>query len=407
METHPFFALLLMYLKFVAVPEMKQISTNGHCIYFSPNYIDKLYDYELDYILCHQIMHIIFGHIWLPIDRTGYDCHFACDIQINANLTKCGFVEERYPHLGYIYRNIPGEKVDVYEMTAGEIFERLPYSLYIFDERTRNKFFIDDDTYWSKKEDIGSLGEIILDLPKEDGMSRKKDKKKEKVSEGSGYLKQEWQGRAVSTVKAMKMLTKDASNVPDFMKRIIEKTEKPTVDWRKVLNNFVQEQICDYSFSPPDIRFSDTGFFLPDFNEKEFITKDILFMVDTSGSVGDKELAAVYSEIKGAIEQFGGRLMGKLGFFDADVTPPLPFESVGELMKIIPYGGGGTDFRVIFDYIRMNYIDELPACIVIFTDGYGSYPAESETMGIPVLWIINSEFTPPWGKIIHITSSIE
>ena len=33
METHPFFALLLMYLKFVAVPEMKKISTNGHCIY--------------------------------------------------------------------------------------------------------------------------------------------------------------------------------------------------------------------------------------------------------------------------------------------------------------------------------------------------------------------------------------
>ena len=111
----------------------------------------------------------------------------------------------------------------------------------------------------------------------------------------------------------------------------------------------------------------------------------------------------MYSEIRGAIEQFAGKLTGKLGFFDADVTPPLPFENVGDLMNIIPYGGGGTDFTVIFDYIRNNYKDELPACIVIFTDGDGPYPPQSEAMGIPVLWILNNfEFAPPWGKTTRI-----
>ena len=184
---------------------------------------------------------------------------------------------------------------------------------------------------------------------------------------------------------------------------MIKKMKEPTIDWKKILNNFVQEQTCDYSFSPPDRRFSDTGFFLPDFTEKDFVSKEILFMVDTSGSVEDKDLAIVYSEIKGAIEQFGGKLTGKLGFFDAEITPPLPFESVSDLMRIIPYGGGGTDFRVIFDYIRRNHPEDLPACIVIFTDGDGPYPEETETMEIPVLWIINNfEITPPWGKITRI-----
>jgi predicted metal-dependent peptidase len=107
-------------------------------------------------------------------------------------------------------------------------------------------------------------------------------------------------------------------------------------------------------------------------------------MVDTSGSIEDEDLAIVYSEIRGAIEQFVGKLTGKLGFFDAAVTPPLPFENVGDLMNIIPYGGGGTDFTVIFDYIRNNYRDEFPACIVIFTDGNGPYPSQAEAMGIPV-----------------------
>ena len=126
-------------------------------------------------------------------------------------------------------------------------------------------------------------------------------------------------------------------------------------------------------------------------------------MADTSGSVNDEDLAIVYSEIRGAIEQFGGKLTGKLGFFDAAVTTPIPFENVSDLMSIIPYGGGGTDFTVIFNYIRNNCNGKLPACIVIFTDGDGPYPSESETMEIPVLWIINnSDITPPWGKITRI-----
>ena len=63
------------------------------------------------------------------------------------------------------------------------------------------------------------------------------------------------------------------------------------------------------------------------------------------------------------------------------------------------YGGGGTDFRVVFEYIRHEMSDQLPACIVIFSDGIGPYPAEVQALGIPVLWIINNiKTTPPLGK---------
>jgi predicted metal-dependent peptidase len=264
------------------------------------------------------------------------------------------------------------------------------------------------------------LGEIVIDLPELDGMLREiKDEPSscsaeegdsEETDGGSGGaegdLKQEWQGRAASAASGVASMgdnSKGYDDVPDFVKRMIDKMKEPTIDWKKILNNFVQERICDYSFAPPDRRFSDSEFFLPDFNEKDFVSKEVLFMVDTSGSVEDEDLAIVYSEIRGAIEQFGGKLMGKLGFFDADVTPPLPFENVGDLMSIIPYGGGGTDFTVIFDYIHNNCKDELPACIVIFTDGDGLYPSESDAMGIPVLWIINNfDITPPWGTTTRI-----
>ena len=35
------------------------------------------------------------------------------------------------------------------------------------------------------------------------------------------------------------------------------------------MNDFIQEEVVDYSFTPPDRRFDDSPFFLPDFNGKE------------------------------------------------------------------------------------------------------------------------------------------
>ena len=417
MESDPFFALLLMYLKFVAVPEMKKMSTNGQCIYFSPDFVDKLYEHELDFVLCHQIMHIIYGHIFRPFDLAGDDYHFACDILVNANLCSYDFASSRFSHLGDIHYKIPGQDINPAEKTAEEIYGLLPYNIYMFDERTRSRFLIDNDLMWDKDATEIS-GEIIIDIPKQssilrDGLIIESFCEGDLTDGGCGSddgLKEEWKGRVALVAKSI--LSEDtnsigAGNVPEFVKRMIEKMGKPSIDWKNILNNFLQECICDYSFSPPDRRFLDTGFFLPDFNEKDFVSKEILFMVDTSGSVNDEDLAKVYSEIKGAIEQFGGKLTGRLGFFDADVIPPIPFDSISDLMRIIPYGGGGTDFTVIFDYIRNNYNNELPSCVVIFTDGYGPYPAETETRGIPILWIINNlRITPPFGRTVRLLQDL-
>ena len=303
MESHPFFAMLLMYLKFVAVPGMKKMSTNGRCICFAPDFVDKLYEYELDYILCHQIMHIIYGHIWRPFDRKGDNYHYACDVLTNIRLYNCGFTDERYPHLGEVQMKIPGEK-SLVDMSEEEIFEILPYNLYVFDERTRSRLLMDNDLWWGQMEDVGTSGEIIIDIPETEVVIRTH-------SDEYDTLREEWHGRAALAAKTMKLSSSDdkgVGDVPDFVKRMIEKMKEPIIDWKKILNNFIQERICDYSFSPPDRRYADTGFFLPDFNEKDFVCKEVLFMVDTSGSVEDEDIAMVYSEIKGAIEQFGGKL---------------------------------------------------------------------------------------------------
>ena len=113
--------------------------------------------------------------------------------------------------------------------------------------------------------------------------------------------------------------------------------------------------------------------------------------------------AQLMSEVKGAIDQFGGKLQGYLGFFDAKVVPPVAFDSSDELLKIKPYGGGGTRFDIIFDYVNQYMIDNLPKCIVILTDGNALFPDVKLTNNIPVLWgIINSDVTPPWGRFVKV-----
>ena len=169
------------------------------------------------------------------------------------------------------------------------------------------------------------------------------------------------------------------------------------------MNQFVQEEITDYSFSPPDRRFDDSPFFLPDFNMPEEEVRDILFMIDTSGSMSDDQITAAYSEIKGAIDQYDGRLQGWLGFFDAEVVEPKRFEDEEEFRAIRPAGGGGTRFDIIFSYVEKHMQDQLPVSIIILTDGYARFPKEKKAMGIPVLWLLNNEdVEPPWGKVARI-----
>ena len=255
-------------------------------------------------------------------------------------------------------------------------------------------------------------GNPIDDLDAGNGRSTNANGKKDGLDDHSKWgkleddeaLKDAWVKRIEDAAEAISV--RDPSNesglLPLFAQRILQKLRKPQTDWRTVLNDFIQEEISDYSFYPPDRRFGDSPFFLPDFNEKEETVEDILFMIDTSGSMSDAMIAAAYSEIKGAIDQFNGKLKGWLGFFDAAVIEPEPFENEEEFSIIRPAGGGGTNFRIIFEYATKR-MEKLPASIIILTDGYADFPDERLACGIPVLWLLNNEkVTPPWGKVTRI-----
>ena len=413
LKQQPLFAMLLMHMRFVAVPDRYQMSTNGESIFVSPNQLEKYTDNELMYLLCHQMMHIIMGDIWRHIKLAGDEYHYKCDLIADDILLKRGL----------------NRKMCVYMKGITPLIEVDEYG----EEKIIHRRMIDTDEFWGYIPCEDEEQVVILEsvFGTTDGEAEVKDKKQweessqnisddeteESAGNGGRCGKSEQQNNQNSnaelTKKKLQQLWKDRLDacskhydmtlLNEAIALKIGEGQKPKVDWRKELVEFLQEETFDYSFCPPDRRTSEMEFFLPDFNEKDFVLKNVMFWVDTSGSVNTDELGEAYSEIKGALEQFEGKLVGELGFFDTSVTEPEPFESVDELYSIEAYGGGGTDFRPVFDYISDERADNLPACVIIYTDACGAFPNEADVPDIPILWLVNNnEETPPFGKTVRV-----
>ena len=510
-----FYGLLLMHVKFGLTDEVEHGGCGGDYIGFNPKFLDQVSDSELDYLLMHEILHLVLRHAERLGDREPERFNIACDIVVNSNILLSNGMNESSITLsscGGVQPHTAPDGREGHLFTAEELYELLPNHKPTEPPQKGPGSQSSDDDSNSKRTKDGKSNCSSRDRDKSksqpsdnDEVKRNDKNEDERGGNGGGKpsasgsgddepsagdsgnepsasdngggkpsaggsgggkpsasgngggkpgasgsgggkpsassiwergrakriatrasdisvgrwdvhghtgetepddtLREVWVKRFKDACEAISV--RGSSNgrglLPAFAKRMLEELRQPQTDWRTILNDFVQEDICDYSFTPPDRRFDGGAFFLPDFNEKEDLVKDILFMIDTSGSMSDAQITAAYSEIKGAIDQYNGKLKGWLGFFDAAIIEPQPFNDEEEFRAIRPAGGGGTDFQIIFEYVAKHMEDNPPASIIILTDGYAPFPQETLVNGIPTLWLINNDdVKPPWGKVARI-----
>ncbi|EDM49980.1 DUF2201 family putative metallopeptidase [Eubacterium ventriosum] len=378
-----FYGLLLMHMKYGLDAECGTAYTDGKVIRFDPKFLDELNDDELDFIMMHEILHVALQHCFRGRELEKELYNIACDIVVNSNILLSNNMDTRTITLrsdGEAMHLAPNGK-EGYEYTAEEVYNMLQKNLGMNNAKlqsngkTKNTTnIIDNHTKWQQIEKNEELEEL-------------------------------WISRLDEVSKTIEIRDSiiNRETMPAFAQRRLKELKNAQTDWREILIDFLQEEVVDYSFMPPDRRFDDCPFFLPDFNDKDIKPENILFMIDTSASMKDDMVTAAYSEVKGAIEQFNGKLIGMLGFFDAVVIEPVPFENEEEFEMIKAIGGGGTNFQIIFNYVKEYMTDNLPVSIIILTDGYAPFPKESEAMGIPVIWLLNNEkVNPSWGKVARI-----
>ncbi len=415
LSANPFYALLLMRLRFAIDFGTKTAYTDGTRVAFNPDFMDTLTDSELEFVLMHEVLHVALLHCFRTLPSYDpYLFNVACDIVVNSNiLYSCGMdiAKISLHSCGGALMHLTPSGEEGYKYTAEEVYRMLiekgegAASLQGASGDDGNPSAGKDKKKNGTNGKAGSRERGSGELDGIGGTGAHFDDHSKWKEDPEGIKKTEWRAwcaDAATTVDSLGAPGKHGS-VPLGAARMLDEIKNPILDWREVLLNFIEEDITDYSFSPPDRRFYDTPFFLPDFNETEESVEDILFMIDTSASMSRAMLTDAYSEVCGALTRFGGRLRGWLGFFDADLAVT-PFTDSDEFKVITPRGGAGTSFHIIFSYVRDKMQDKRPKLIIILTDGYAPFPNERDADGIPVLWLINNlKVNPPFGKVARLT----
>jgi predicted metal-dependent peptidase len=128
---------------------------------------------------------------------------------------------------------------------------------------------------------------------------------------------------------------------------------------------------------------------------------EILIAVDTSGSIGDAQLKKVLEEANAILRNMGG---AKITFvsIDAEIHTLKRVHTVQEISAGLA-GGGGTDFRPVFELLPK--LKPRPNIVAFFTDLYGPYPKEPPP-GVHTIWVVvdSDAPDPAWGETIRVRS---
>ena len=121
--------------------------------------------------------------------------------------------------------------------------------------------------------------------------------------------------------------------------------------------------------------------------------------VDTSGSIGPKELTVFMSELADILRSCRPQRVFVLGA-DADVASVVELAGDEDIASNPPEvkGGGGTDFKPVFAWVEREGI--VPDALIYLTDLYGPFPAAAPEY--PVIWGATTEQDVPWGEVVRV-----
>ena len=389
---NPFFVLLTLGLQLFCAP-CGTACTDGEKLFFDPAFAEQLgTEREMQFVVLHEILHCILDHC--TRGRTLYSqiYNIACDIVVNS-----------------IILGMWG--LDTFSVAGEEVIHLAP-------DRREGREYNAEEIYRMLIKKTDHAVQYSRLIPRQSSARDAKNKAGDPVPRGEGttldrhdlwktiqnpsMIRDRWNRRILEASRSSDDRNRTSPAIRTLTENLLRRSK---TDWRQLLHDFIQHDIYDYSFLPPDRRFTDADFYLPAYNvdEDQGSANDIWVCVDTSGSISDRQLTESMQEIQNAILQAG--LTGSISFFDADITEPVPFSTEEEIRKLTPVGGGGTSFRPIFEYLQEKFQPDLPKAILVFTDGHvNSWPEEKEALGVPVLWLIckGGSTSAPWGRTAEI-----
>jgi len=428
-----FYYAILSTIKRIETKEVLTMGVSVDTLYYNPDFIEKLSLAELVFIEIHEVCHLAMRHRQRQGSRIHKIWNIACDFYINKLICDefgikpgdppiypvedkvgCGI---QFP-MGGLY----DPTVDINKDTPETIYEEiLEAAKQMAQQNQQNQQGQQGQQGDSSEQGQGSDGEEGSDNKMKDIADAVEDtefrgKKIGKlrivdvIDDAKSAAMDDSQKQ--NTVRAIleRAVVLQKQNTGTFggeqgswMERYVEDALAPRINWRSLVKNkltLATQKITTYA--KPDKRFLSRKRILPGPKQMENDQLDnVKVCIDTSGSIGDKELGIALAQIKQLLKVYKAK--AELMYWDTKVRVCEPFNNVQELLKIMPGGGGGTDVNCVFEQFEGRDYKigkkQKPSIIIIFTDGYFGPVDEKYKKYKDTIWVIegNKDFKPPFG----------
>lgn len=367
---HPYFGMLASRLKHEPNETINAYASNGKRFLYNPDFLQRCSLEEIQFILTNCVMHHVLAHQQRRLNRKGALWQLATDFAINNILEQNGL---HIPQ-GANYNS------EFKKMYAEEIYDYLKEEFYsgvdAFDDAIQNDIPENIQIGDSQEKDDSKA------FANTDAIEEDLDPQNESNWEYAASVAQE--------------VAQRKSAMPSGMQRLAKKVKSTGVDWRFELYNAINRHMRNnYAFMPPNKKHIWRGVALPSLSSD---TLSLCVAVDTSGSINDELLSAFMEEFKVIMQNFPAVKI-ELIIADAKVHAHYTFQG-GEKMDFPLKGGGGTDYRPVFDYIDANL--PMSTMLLYFTDGDGWFPKYPPSY--EVLWALSRKAKVPFGRPLVIFS---
>jgi predicted metal-dependent peptidase len=358
----PFVAMLAMQLELVPVVDdrLQTACTDGERIYAHVNFLDQLDAEGRLFLLAHEVWHCALQHFERAAGRAQERWNVAIDHEVNHLLSEQGLSMPTGGVLFDRWRGLNAE--EVYEL----IDDAICRSYLVFDEHGAGA---------PKSGDAVKLDPDYAPVWSPEVMRR-------------------WPQRVVA---AAQQVQRQRGALPGSMGAVVERLLRPPLPWQELLRQFVTVTFGGQrAWLPPNRRHIHRGLYLPSQRGNNL---DLAVAVDTSGSTS-RDWPAFANELAALMHSFG-RCTVRLMHCDVRITFDESFDE-GQLDQLASHrfhGGGGTDFRPVFDRLSDG---TPPRALVFFTDGEGRAPKRQPSY--PVLWVLAPGGRAPsaWGQLAHL-----
>lgn len=333
-------------------------ATDGMRFYYNSRFIKMLRTKEVEFLVGHEVLHVVYDHLGRRDSRDPEIWNIANDYAVNADLKRHN-VGEMITTVGALYEK-------KYDGLASEV---------IYDDLMKNVKYINIDELLDQMLDdhLEDENQGSGDGEDGEGNGQKGNSKRPQMSpEERERVRQEMKQAIINAAQ-----TAEAGTIPMGVERLIKQLTDPIMPWRELIQTNLTSSIkSDYTWMRPSRRSWHMDAVMPGMNPGEEI--DVFVMIDMSGSISNKQGMQFLSEVAGMMEAFDGYRL-KVACFDTRVYNMQDFtsENMENIEEYQLYGGGGTDFDCMFDFLKDEAI--VPERLIVFTDGYpcGSWGDEN------------------------------